>query len=338
MSSPQVSVILVNYNGRRNLGKLLKSCLASAFETDYPSFEVLFVDNASTDDSVEFVKKEFGQNPKLRIIQNERNLGFAEGNNVGIKTAKGDYIALLNCDAKADPQWLKELVKALQSPEIGAAQSKLLLMDDPSLMDCAGGFVDYYGYHHFEVGYKRRSEEYNRVYEVFYAKGAGMIVKKDVVKSAGAFDSKMFMYFEETDLCWRIRLNGYKIVFVPTSIVYHAAGSVASVLQENNRLYFSTRNHLLTVLKNYDDSNLSKAVAVSLIWEVRNLGKFVLKRKPQFISAVVRGLLWNLLNLKYVWTERQRTQMHVRKVADESIKKVMLKPSRFPLYLVHPWS
>jgi hypothetical protein len=92
------------------------------------------------------------------------------------------------------------------------------------------------------------------------------------------------------------------------------------------------------VLKNYDVSNLSKAVAVSLMWEMRNLGKFVLKRKPQFISAVIRALLWNLFNLKYVWTERQRTQTHVRKVADESIKKVMLKPSRFPLYLVRPSS
>jgi len=335
---PQVSIIIVNYNGRRNLGKLLKNCLASAFETDYPSVEVLFVDNASTDDSVEFVKKEFGQDPRLRIIQNERNLGFAEGNNVGIKNAKGEYIALLNCDAKADPQWLKDLVTALQEPEIGVAQSKLLLMNEPSLMDCAGGFVDYYGYHHFEVGHKRRSEDYSRIYEVFYAKGAGMMVKKDVLKTSGVFDSKMFMYFEETDLCWRIRLNGYKVVFVPTSIVYHAVGSVASVLQENTRLYFSTRNHLLAVLKNYDFSNLSKAVVVSLMWEGRNLGKFVLKRKPQFISAVLRALLWNLCNLKYVWAERQRTQTHVRKVSDESIKKVMLKPSRFPLYLVRPWS
>jgi hypothetical protein len=257
---------------------------------------------------------------------------------VGIKNAKGEYIALLNCDAKADPQWLNELVKALQSPEIAVAQSKLLLMNDPRLMDCTGGFVDYYGYHHFEVGHKQPSKSYNQVYEVFYAKGAGMIIKKDVLKTAGLFDSKMFMYFEETDLCWRVRLNGYKVVFVPSSIVYHAAGSVASVLQETTRLYFSTRNHLLTVLKNYDASNLSKTIAVSLMWEMRNLVKFVLKRKPQFVSAVVQALLWSLFNLKYIWTERRRIQTRVRKVNDDSIKKVMLKPSRFPLYLIRPSS
>jgi hypothetical protein len=143
----------------------------SAFDTNYPNFEVLFVDNASTDDSVEFVKK-IGQNPRLRIIQNERNLGFTEGNNLGIRNAKGEYIALLNSDAKAEPKWLKELVKAIHPPEIGAVQSKLLQMSSPDVIDCAGGLIDYYSYH-LEKGRGEKSCKYTETGEIFYAKGAG---------------------------------------------------------------------------------------------------------------------------------------------------------------------
>jgi GT2 family glycosyltransferase len=126
------------------LGAILKNRPTSVFDANYPNFEVLFVDNASTDDSVEFVKRNFGQNLRLRTIRNERNFGFAEGNNIGIRNAKGKYIALLNSDTKVDPEWLEELVEVIEYPGVGAVQSKLLAMDSPDLLDCAGGFIDYY--------------------------------------------------------------------------------------------------------------------------------------------------------------------------------------------------
>lgn len=331
-----VSVIVLNYNGKKHLGNILEACLESVFQTDYPNFEVLFVDNASTDGSVDFIKNKYGWNRKLRIIQNKKNFGYAEGNNIGIRNAKGKYIALLNSDTKVDSKWLKELVKAIRPDEIGAAQSKLLLMNNPNLMDCAGGFIDYYGYHHYEVGHKQKSDKYRRTYEIFYAKGAGVIIKNSALKNAGLFDPKIFMYFDETDLCWRIRLNGYSIIFVPTSIVYHAADAIPSLLQEKARMYFATRNHMLMVLKNFDASNLLKPFVVSLMWEIRNIGKFVLKRKPHFVSSIINALLWNLVNLRYIWEQRQITQKQIRKVTDEKIKKLMLKPSPFPLYLLRP--
>jgi len=334
LSWPLVSVIILNYNGRKNLGKVLKNCLMSAFDTNYPNFEVLFVDNASTDDSVEFVKKRFGQNPRLRIIQNERNLGFTEGNNVGIRNAKGEYIALLNSDAKADPEWLKELVKAIHPPEIGAVQSKLLQMSSPDVIDCAGGLIDYYGYH-LERGSGEKSSKYTETDEIFYAKGAGVLIKREILEKTGLFDPEIFMYFDETDLCWRIWLSGYKVLFAPKSIVYHASGSTASKLQEKTRSYYYTRNHILVLLKNYGLGNMFKAVAVSIIFEFRNMVLFLARRKPQVSIAIIEALSWNLFHSKYAWKKRQVIQRLVRKVSDEQIKKIMLKPyPPFPLYLV----
>jgi GT2 family glycosyltransferase len=330
-----VSVIILNYNGRRNLGKILENCLSSVFETDYPNFEVLFVDNASIDGSVDLIRRKYASSGKLRIIQNEQNLGFAEGNNVGIRLARGEYIALLNTDTRVDSAWLKELVCAIQPPDVGSAQSKLLLMKNPSLMDCAGGFIDQYGYHHYEVGCGERADSYNSVCEIFYAKGAGMILKREALRAAGLFDPKIFLFFDETDLCWRIRLTGFKVIFVPTSVVFHAAGETTSKIREKQRLYFSTRNHLLVLLKNYGAKNMVRASVVSVIWEIRNVGKFVLKRKPNLILSTLAALLWNLFNLKSTWAKRQVTQKVIRRVSDETIKRVMLKPfPPFPLSLV----
>lgn len=334
LGSSHVSVIVLNYNGRKRLGKILHNCLESVLKTDYPNFEVLFVDNASTDDSINYVKEKFGQDKKLRIIQNERNFGFAEGNNAGIRNAKGRYIALLNSDTRVDPNWLKELVRAIQPSDVGAVQSKLLQMDSADTLDCAGGFIDYYGYH-FERGRGEKSSKYSQPGEIFYAKGAGVLFKREVLAKTGLFDPEIFMYFDETDLCWRIWLSGYKVLFAPKSIVYHASGLTASKLQQKTRSYYYTRNHILVLLKNYDLGNMFKAVAVSIIFEFRNMVLFLARRKPHVSIAIIEALSWNLFHSKYAWKKRQVIQRLVRKVSDEQIKKIMLKPyPPFPLYLV----
>jgi len=261
---------------------ILKNCPTSVFDANYPNFEVLFVDNASTDDSVEFVKRNFGQNLRLRTIRNERNFGFAEGNNIGIRNAKGKCIALLNSDTKVDPEWLEELVEVIEYPGVGAVQSKLLAMDSPDLLDCAGGFIDYYGYH-FERGLHEVSNKYNKIGEIFYSKGASIAVKRKVLEKTGLFDPDIFLYFDDVDLCWGIWLNGYKVPFVPKSIVYHASSSIASKLQERTRLYFYVRNHVLALLKNYDRNNMLKAVTVSIIFEIRRTFLFLARHKPLLV-------------------------------------------------------
>ncbi len=334
MNSKLVSVVILNYNGKKHLGKILEDCLKSVLATNYPNFEVLFVDNASTDCSVDFVREMFGQDARLRIIKNEQNLGFAEGNNRGIRNSKGEYIALLNSDTRVERKWLTELVNAIQPYDVGAVQSKLLRMKTPDELDSAGGLIDYYGYH-LERGRGEQSSMYTQVKEVFYAKGASVLLKREVLAKTGLFDPDIFMYFDEVDLCWRIHLNGYKILFVPTSIVYHASGLTAAKSQEKERLYLHIKNHVLVVLKNYDFENMVRAAKVSVLFETRNMALFLARRKPLVCASILKALLWNLLHLKRTWKKRQIVQKLVRRVPDKEIKKQMLKPyPPFPLYLV----
>ena len=329
-----ISIVILNYNGRRNLGGILEKCLDSVFETDYPNFEVLFVDNASTDGSFEFVRGKYSVKKNLRMIRNEKNVGFAEGNNVGMKSAKGEFIALLNSDTRVVSGWLQELAKVIQFPQAGAVQSKLLLMDSPDLLDCAGGLLDYYGYH-LERGRGEKSSKYNKTAEIFYAKGAGVLFKREVLEKIGLFDRDIFMYFDETDLCWRIRLKGYKVFFAPASIVYHASGLTASKLHTKTRHYFHARNHLLVLLKNYNLGNAVKAVIVSLFFEARNFVLFLARRKPRISMAIGQALFWNLRNLGSTWKKRRVVQEFVRVVPDVRIKEAMLTPyPPFPLYVL----
>lgn len=285
---PFVSVIILNYNGQASLGALLGECLKSVFSADYSNFEVLFVDNGSTDGSVRFVKEVFGKEARLQIIQNTRNLGFTEGNNVGIRRARGKLIALLNSDTKVDSNWLNKLVEAVAPADVGTAQSKLINLNDPRVLDCAGGFVDYYGYH-FELGRGEESFRYSRNAEIFYAKGAAVIFKGEALAKAGLFDPEIYLYFDETDMCWRIRLAGYKVILAANSIVYHGSGLTASKFQYERRQFFYTRNHLMVLLKNYGLRNLFGAVAVSVLYEARNAVLSLIRHRPLVALSIVRA-------------------------------------------------
>lgn len=336
MSSKSVSVVVLNYNGHRHLGKILENCLESLFNTNYHDFEVLFVDNASTDDSISFVKEHFGNDPRVRIIQNKKNFGFAEGNNRGIKNSTREYIALLNNDVIVDPNWLAELVKSAEPPEVGAAQSKLLQMAQRTLLDCAGGLLDYYGYH-VERGRGEDADLFNQPGEIFYAKGASLLLKREILEKAGLFDPEIFLYFDEVDLCWRIWLSGYRIVYAPRSIVYHASGSTVSATQMRSKIYYYTRNHFLILLKNYNLANAVKAILVSLLLESRNIVLFLARHKSIVALSLMRGIGWNLLHFKRTWKQRQFVQSCIRSVPDREIRKHMLKPMPpFPLYIL--WS
>jgi len=334
LAAGKVSIIILNYNGRRNLAGVLKECLDSVMHTDYPDFEVLFVDNGSTDDSVNFMCREYGKDPRINIVKNERNFGYAEGNNVGLRKADGAYFALLNNDTKVDPRWLQVLVDAVESPKVGAAQSKIVRMDEPRILDCAGGLLDFYGYH-FERGRGESVYNYDNPGEIFYAKGASFLLKREVLAEVGLFDSDIFLYFDEVDLCWRIWLSGHMVVYAPTSIVSHFSGKTASALQQRQRMFFYVRNHFLVLLKNYSLANVFYATIVSLLFEARNFTLFLLRGKPLLALSIIRGIFWNLTHLNATLRKRQVVQNQIRQVSDGDIKRHMLKPfPPFPLYIL----
>lgn len=324
---PPISVVILNYNGIEFVERCLKSVLA----TDYPNFEVIFVDNASEDGSAKLVRKLFSNNLRLKIIENSENLGFAGGNNVGARHAMGDYMLFLNVDTEVNPAWLRELVKVMKSgPKIGAAQSKLLLTYDRRRFDSAGHLIDYCGVESPESADIRGQidqGQYDRIREVFYARGAAIIIGKRVLNEVGLFDQAYFGNHEEIDLCWRIRLRGYSILYVPRSIVYHVAGGYWGEREDPRILFHLRKNHISSLIKNYYLKNVIKYLSRYLAYLYLHAGYKILRGEVEVALAYMKAILWVIMNFEYIYSERQRIQKLVRRVSDEDVMKFMTKPT-----------
>jgi GT2 family glycosyltransferase len=303
---PKASVIIVNWNGLRHL----KRCLPSVFKQSYPDYEVLIVDNASTDGSHEYVSQEF---PVARLVRNERNLGYAGANNVGFKHATGEYIAVLNPDTEVDPNWLNELVRAMEAdPKVGLATPKILLLDDPAHLNACGNEITFTGLT-FCRGLNRGAQEYDRPEMVSAVSGAAFVIRRSVLGDIGGFDDLFFMYYEDTDLSLRAMLAGYNCLYVPTAKVYHeycfrfSAGKC--LYQERNR-YFS----LLKTLRWPTLIVLTPLFALSefIVWT------YVAMQGREHMANKLRSYLWLIQNRGHVLAARQRVQ-RLRRVKDRAI-------------------
>jgi hypothetical protein len=249
--SPVVSVIVLNWNG----GEYLRSCLDSLFTQDYDNLEVIVVDNGSTDGSIDLVK---GYR-HIRLIENGENLGFAAGNNVGIRQSKGEYVVVLNNDAELEESCIKEMKRALeQDSRYGACASRILLKFEQDLLDAAGIVVCPDG---LSIGRGRleKADRYDREEEVFFASGCCMMCRKamldDVKLGNDYFDEAFLMYADDTDLGWRARLRGWKCVYAPEAKVYHlhSASSesyspLKAFLVERNRIWVQVKYFPLRLL------------------------------------------------------------------------------------------
>ena len=237
MSSPKISVIIVNYNGK----KLLENCLESLFKTDYNNFEVILVDNNSTDGSMEFVTKNY---PKIIVIKLDSNKGFAEPNNIGVKIAKGEYLLFLNNDTVTTTNFISEMVKVLEKDEKIAICQSLLLKPDGNI-DSSGDFIDKMG-----IVYNSKTKT-DEIKEISSARGACMLIRKKIFDKLGGFDEKFFFSFEDVDLGWRSWILGYKVVIVPNSIVYHSAGKTSSKLK-SEVAFHGLKNQLSMKITNFE--------------------------------------------------------------------------------------
>jgi GT2 family glycosyltransferase len=210
-----VSLIVLNWNGRQHLAY----CLPSLLATDYPRYELIVVDNASTDDSPEFVRENF---PNVRVIVNERNLGFSAGMNVGLRAAEGSILVLLNNDLEVHPGWLRALVDALAANErVGIAGCKVYYPDGRTLQH-AGGIIHYPQALPDHWGYQKKDQgQYNQMREVDYVIGAALAVKREVLEQVGYLDEGYFLYYDDPDLSFSARKVGYSTIYVPDAVVFH---------------------------------------------------------------------------------------------------------------------
>ena len=317
-----VSVIIVNHNGI----EFVDSCLRSVFESRYSDFEVIVVDNASTDGSREYIKREFGSDSRLRLVENSGSLGPAVGRNRGARIAKGKHLIFFDNDTRVDKNCINELVAVLENDtSIGAGQAKLLQMDKPDYYDCAG---DYFGPLGFLVDRAKRKKDvgqFDKIEDIFNAKSAASIVRKDVFDKAGGFDADFYMYLEETDLSWRIWLAGYRVVFVPRAIVYHAFGGKKKQVKARSYYpkhvvrYYGCRNYITTLIKNLGLRNLSRVLPLHVLSWLTIGFLFFLKGRWQDCYYIIKGVWWNVLNLNIIMQKRILVQNNIRKAADNWI-------------------
>lgn len=248
MDKLKIAVIVLVYNGEEDL----PDCLASLRkqETDFAEIELIFVDNASTDDSVKWLERK-----KIKLIKSEKNLGWGGGNNIGLKYAiknNFDYAVLLNQDTIVDPNWLEDLVKVAKiNKDFACVQSRLMAYPDKEKINSLGNNLHYLGFG-FCAGSYEKWEDYKDNYqsdwkEIAYPTGAAMLIKTSVLKEIGLFDAYFFMYHDDLELGWRMRLAGYKIVLAPKSIVYHKYHFSKAI----KKYYWMERNRFICLLTHY---------------------------------------------------------------------------------------
>lgn len=213
---PLLSVIITNWNGK----KFLEECLNSLQDQTYTHFETILVDNGSTDGSVEFVRERYEK--FVRIIRNETNLGFAGGNNVGIRAATGEFIVLLNNDTWADPRWLEELVHAIDAdPIIGMWGSKIYSYYRRDRIEAVGELIYRDGLSRAKGQFERDQGQFEQKEEIFFPPGCGAMFRKKVFDEIGLFDEDFFAYGDDAEIGIRARLAGWKGLYVPHAILYH---------------------------------------------------------------------------------------------------------------------
>lgn len=284
----KVAVVILNYNGASMLSRFLPSVIEYS-----PGAEIVVADNASTDDSVTVVTKGF---PGVRLVQLDRNYGFADGYNKALEQVDAEYFLLLNSDVDVTDGWLEPLLSFMEeNSNAVACQPKILAYNNKTQFEyagAAGGFIDRYGYPYCRGRLFDTVEEDNGQYDdvcrVFWATGAAMMVRSAAFRNAGGLDGRFFAHMEEIDLCWRMLARGGEIYVVPQSRVYHIGG--ATLNKSNPRKTFlNFRNNLLMLYKNLPANELRGVMRMRALLDYVAALKFLLTGAWGDFKAVIRA-------------------------------------------------
>lgn len=309
-----VAVVILNWNGKQ----LLEAYLPSVVEHSKGLATVYVADNASTDDSVDFIREQFGApanslTPRVTIIQNSTNGGYAKGYNDALKKIDADVYILLNSDVEVTAGWLEPMIRLFEeNSTIGAAQPKIKDLKDRSKFEyagAAGGFLDAYGYPFCRGRIFDHCEEdvgqYNDTVDVQWASGACLFIRAELFWELEGLDEDFFAHQEEIDLCWRAKNKGWRIVACGESEVYHLGGATLSTASPQ-KTFYNFRNTLFALVKNVKGPIVIWRIIARLLLDGIAAIKFLLEGKPKHILAILKAHLSFYSHLPRLLEKRKR--------------------------------
>ena len=304
---PLISIIILNYNA----GNLLIDCVSSIQKSDYTNFEIILVDNISKDNSHKKCKDNF---PTIKLIENKENLGYCEGNNVGLRTAKGEFVVVLNPDTIVDSNWLDELLEAYQNNGEGLYQPKFLATSDNSMLLSTGQMIQLFGFGYSRSKGDKDEKLFEKIEQIDYASGTCLFTSKKILKKIGLFDPFLFAFHDDLELCWRAALNRIKSFYVPKSIVYHPIEGT-SFKWSPLKFKLMERNRKYCLLTLYDRSTFYKMLPALIVVDIAvfffYLSKGLMKMKILADLEILKNL--KIINKKY--SENQK----IKNISDKEI-------------------
>lgn len=301
----KVAVVILNWNGKDFLEKFLPS--VTKFNNDFT--DIIVADNASTDDSINFIKNNY---PSVKLIINDKNYGFAKGYNEALKHVDSEYAVLLNSDVEVTQNWIEPIIELMDADKtIAACQPKIRDYNNPKYFEyagAAGGFIDYLGYPFCRGRIFNHLEEdkgqYDDVTEIFWATGACMFVRMELYNKVGGLDNFFFAHMEEIDLCWRFKNLGYKIMYIPNSIVYHVGGGTLNKIKPQ-KTFLNYRNNLFLLHKNLSPKIRNWTLLQRLVLDGVAGIKLLLEGKPKHTLAIIKAHFAFYKNIKQNKNKRQ---------------------------------
>ncbi|EIJ66905.1 glycosyltransferase, group 2 family protein [Candidatus Nitrosopumilus salaria BD31] len=309
-----ISIIILNYNA----GNLLLECVESIFNSNYNNLEVIVVDNVSNDNSHKICKEKFAN---IVLIENEKNLGYCGGNNIGIEHANGEFVVILNPDVIVESDWLNQLLIAFRKYGDGLYQPKILATTDHNTIISTGNMIQLFGFGFSRGKGEKDVGQFEKDEEVGYASGTCLFSSADIFRKIGNFDSFLFAYHDDLDLCWRGRLKGIKSFYVHKSIIYHPLEGY-SFKWNSFKFFLMERNRLYCLKKNFSRKTIFKMLPSLILVEIA-VTLFYLKKG--FVSAKIKANLDILKNLNTISRNHNLIQKNRIVNDDEIIKKFVNK-------------
>ncbi len=286
----RTAVVILNWNGEKFLNQFLPVLLRN---TQLPGVDIYVADNASTDNSLSLIEEQF---PTVKTLLLDKNYGFAGGYNKALAQIKADYFVLLNSDVEVTENWLQPLLNYMnENADVAACQPKIKSFYNRDYFEHAGasgGFIDYLGFPFCRgrvVGTAEMDRgQYDTVIDVFWATGACLLIRSELYNQVGGLDDEFFAHMEEIDLCWRLKGQGFRIVCIPQSEVYHVGGGTLQV-EHPHKTYLNFRNNLLMLYKNLPQKSLSNIMRWRMLFDYAAAFQLFVTGKPKNAKSVFKA-------------------------------------------------